>query len=56
MYHLKILCVVLILCIEDMMFKGSPKLLVALSKAAQKKNSPKASTSKKRGGKDVKVI
>ena len=41
--------------IVDKMFRGSPKI-VALSKAAQKKASRKAATTKKCGGNNVKFI
>jgi hypothetical protein len=46
---------IMLLCIDKMFTRRSPKIL-ALSKAAQKKVSPKASASKKCQGKDLKFI
>jgi hypothetical protein len=46
---------IMILCIDKMFTRGSPKIL-ALSKVSQKKVSPKASASKKCRGKDLKFI
>jgi hypothetical protein len=45
----------MLLCIGKMFTRGSPKIL-ALSKGAQKKVSPKASSSKKCRGKDLDFI
>jgi hypothetical protein len=46
---------IMLLCIDKRFTRGYPKIL-ALSKAAQKKVSPKASASKKCRGKDLKFI
>jgi hypothetical protein len=46
---------IMLLCIDTMFTRGSPKIL-ALSKAAQKKVCPKTSASKKCQGRDLKFL